>query len=483
MGKYAIALAYLLWSATARADDVRKVIDAELAWMESSPVQYKPMPLSLADIKLAPGIFAEGATFSLPEAEVVHGPAELYAELFEACGGVSKHELHDYASATSADGKSAWVSFTIKWPKHGSCRWWDSTWRVSEVLLNDGGWKVVAGAWSVGEPNAKVNDEASSGRLAPIALAAKPSGDASALADLVAHGLASPRKDLVVFGSAPGERTTDGKSFAAAWKAGWVGKVTIEGATIAGTAGTTTWAIANLSLAKKGYKIPFRTFLVFDQGSLSHVQFATTTAQLGYADGTIGCSPEVAARIRRRLLVYDRDGTPRGPLVCTPGKFKKVNDILPGIFVELEASSDHAGRYVLDHTYSTDGEMIIQLNNVKRKDLAGAEYDEVREAVDLDGDGGDEIVVQAHASARADIHSVYVIPVPFPDTNSVFVSVDLRPKDMPGYCEATLTRERAGKETHLVITVTKVVPDVPNCLAKGRHVFAFDAKESKLVAK
>jgi hypothetical protein len=478
MGKYAIALAILLCAATARADEIRDVIDAELAWMESRPVQYNPMPTSLADIKVAPKIFAPDAAFSLPHAELIRGPAQLFAELFVACASPSKHELKDWSATQSGDGKTAWVSFSVSFGKLGTCKWWDATWRVSEVLANDGGWKIVAGAWSVGEPNADVNSEASAGHLEPIAIAEKTSGDASALADLIAKGIPSPRKDLIVFGSAPGERTTAGKPFAAAWKAGWVGKVTIEGATVSGP----SWTIANLVLAKKGYKIPFRAFLVFDNGSLAHLHLAATTMQLGYDEGATGCSPEVAARIRRRLLVYDRDGTPKGTLMCTAGKFRKVKDILPGIYVELDAISDHADRYTINQVLSTDGEMIIHINNVKHGTPIGPEYEETREAIDLDGDGADEILVLAHASARADIHGVYVIPVPFDATNFVKIAVDLRPKELPGYCEATLSRQRAGKETHIVINVTKVVPEV-DCLAKGRHVFAFDAKASKLVER
>jgi ketosteroid isomerase-like protein len=92
-------------------------------------------------------------------------------------------------------------------------------------------------------------------------------------------------KDLVAIGSASGERTVGGAKFSKAWDASWRGHVAAIGAPVVRLApsGTTGWVIANVALTKKAgtatYTIPFRIFLVFDQGdggawTLAHVHFA-----------------------------------------------------------------------------------------------------------------------------------------------------------------------------------------------------------------
>jgi ketosteroid isomerase-like protein len=81
-------------------------------------------------------------------------------------------------------------------------------------------------------------------------------------------------------GSGPNERTTSGAVLAKAWKAAWQGKSTVTSLAARVTeAGTTGWVAASVDLQKKGYKVPFLVFCVFETTkdgawSLVHVHFA-----------------------------------------------------------------------------------------------------------------------------------------------------------------------------------------------------------------
>jgi hypothetical protein len=499
--KRAIVLAILALSAPARADDLRALIDAEVAWMESKPAHD-----ATALVQLAPpaGMFAAGATFSLPDGPATRGAAELYGDLFVACGAMYHHELKSYDATPSADGKSAWVSFVLDVGEPRAACGRSHVFRVSELVAKtDKGWQIIAGAWSRGDDNARVNEIASThfraGRPLPAeAIASAASGDASvraAVADLVTKGVdsaAQARKPLVVFGSAPGERTVDGKGFAAAWKAGWLGHAELDKAVVAGVApsGTTAWAIANVRLSKKSaadeYDIPFRLFLVFDKvngnWSLAHVHLAAMLANLGIADGEVGCGAAIAARVRRRLVAMYRIDAPQGSVTCASGKFRKVKDILPGLYAEL-AYRDETASWVAVGMFTPDGAFIISQYNAQA-DRNRTDYDETWQAIDLDGDGADEIVVDGHAQARADMHEVSVIDPPFATRSDILrYSIDLRPKEIPSYCEATMTTERAGKASHVIVNVTKVVGSEAGdqCLKKGRHMFVWE--NGKLVEK
>jgi ketosteroid isomerase-like protein len=201
------------------------------------------------------------------------------------------------------DGQAAWVSLEteVKMASYGRdpCSaaavdmYFTQKLRISDVVVKTpAGWRVVASAWSEPIGNVEANKAAKAGTAKLPALKAE-GGDATlraAFTKLGTDGFSAPataRKDLIVFGSAPGERTTSGPAFAKAWNATWAKHVAIDGPIVAGLApsGTTGWVIANLTLSKTSgkstYGVPFRVFFVFDQDAagawqLVHAQFATT---------------------------------------------------------------------------------------------------------------------------------------------------------------------------------------------------------------
>ena len=148
------------------------------------------------------------------------------------------------------------------------------------------GWRITGGFWSEARPNAEVNDEAKAGTIhsaAPLA-----AGGEKSLLDAFQQlttgafdDAAATRKNLVAFGSGPGERTVGGASLAKAWKAAWSGKVKTDTA-LAASSGKDTLGLvlANITLAKKDYKIPFRVLFVFERAnstapwSVVHAHFA-----------------------------------------------------------------------------------------------------------------------------------------------------------------------------------------------------------------
>jgi len=198
----------------------------------------------------------------------------------------------------SRDGRTAWVSFetdvTLAYygrdPDTAEAvdMKMEETYRVSDVLVQiDGRWRIVASVWSEGVANAEANKAARSRnppRFTPLPATAKP--DASLVAALTAWNggavAATAAKRTVVFGSAPGERSTDGAAFRTAWLAGWSGHVGVEPAAIVALApsGTTGWILADLVRDKGSHKVPFRVLLVFDRlgdggWQLVHAHFAT----------------------------------------------------------------------------------------------------------------------------------------------------------------------------------------------------------------
>ncbi len=200
----------------------------------------------------------------------------------------------EYLSATasglaytlSRDGNSAWASvvltpgFMCDLPTH------EAVWRASDVLVRTPqGWRIAAMAWTEPVPDAELQREAQSGARKAAPLAGDP-GDAGlrdAFAKLASDGVdagAATRADLVVIGSAPGERTVGGAVFARGWNAAWKGKLAIV-SSIARVlpSGTTGWVAATAELAAQGGKLPVTVFAVFDKTgdgrwSLVHVHFA-----------------------------------------------------------------------------------------------------------------------------------------------------------------------------------------------------------------
>ncbi len=197
----------------------------------------------------------------------------------------------------SRDGKTAWASVETEVAfaadghdpdTHEAIPMrWTASYRISDVIAKVGDhWKIVASAWSAGVDNAKANKEAQTKHpptLAPL-VGGKP--DPSLAGELIAWKGGGKdtaiAKTAIVFGSAPGERTTDGPGFRKAWYATWVNHVGLEPKMLAALApsGTTGWVISDVTLEKKGYKIAFRIFAVFDKTSdgkwqLVHAHLAT----------------------------------------------------------------------------------------------------------------------------------------------------------------------------------------------------------------
>jgi hypothetical protein len=158
---------------------------------------------------------------------------------------------------------------------------------VSEIAKKTkDGWRVVTGLWSEGTNNKEANDAAKAKKVWPID--PLPAGGDPTLLDafqkLTTSGLddaATKRKDLVVFGSAPKERTTSGAAFAKAWRAAWVNKTKVDSIRASNEANATLgYVIANITLSKKDYAIPFRVLCVFERKttsepwSLVHAHFA-----------------------------------------------------------------------------------------------------------------------------------------------------------------------------------------------------------------
>lgn len=178
----------------------------------------------------------------------------------------------------SADNQSAWVAMIVNVK--------GAEWRVTELAVSTAsGWRIVGGLASVGQDNKAVNTAAKAGTLK---LAALPAGKADAGLSAAFTALttgpfdatAAAREELLAYGSGPGERTTEGPPLARAWKGSWTKRVAVEGPLVARLApsGTTGFVIANVSLAKTGYKVPFRLMMMFDKSpswSVVQVHFAT----------------------------------------------------------------------------------------------------------------------------------------------------------------------------------------------------------------
>jgi hypothetical protein len=242
--------------------------------------------------------YAQGARIAISDA--MHASAPLVDPTEIQLSRLQNHKENHLEVQLSHDGNTVWASVETEVslaqygrdPDSGAAV--DSTWtesyRISDVIAKVGGrWRIVASAWSEGVDNAKVNKAAQARkppRLEPLPDGSKP--DPGLEGELIAWkggGMdTTVAKRAVVFGSAPGERTTDGPAFRRAWYATWVNHVGIEPQELAALApsGTTGWVIANITLDKKTYKVPFRIFVVFDKDAggkwqLVHAHLATTS--------------------------------------------------------------------------------------------------------------------------------------------------------------------------------------------------------------
>jgi ketosteroid isomerase-like protein len=481
-----VAVGWVGWVGRAAADvpdvggEVRRAIDAEVQWLAGS-----------ADDRAPPAkLFGDDAVFSLPDAAVVHGGVALRGEL-AACAP-QQPRLDDYAF-TPGPGAEVWVSFTLRFQSASAGCGAPPVYRASEVVVGDGGaeWRIVAGAWSRGVADDEADDAAQGSALEAPALGKGPV-DAAATAlvgELASHGVdadAAGRDDVIVFGTAPGERTTSGHGFAAGWKAAWLGHVAIDGPVIGSVLrdGTLAWAIANLALDKRGggtrFRVPVRAFLMFVKRegrgwSLAHVHLAVPTPRLHGGGSAKSCDPELDGRVRRHLHDTRQIKEARA-LDCATGRFRVAGAVVRATYVELTYVDSHGDHKLARGVMTTDGiRELHALTSDADATYQHPEVDETWEAVDLDGDGVDEILVDNHAYARADIHQIYVKGIDQPDSDLVRYAIDLRPKEIQAYCEGSVAKERAGKAIHLVVTMTTLVgDDRSDCLAKGRHVFAYE---------
>ena len=273
-------------SAGRPADEVTKLVDLQIkAWSKAG------MDLD------GEALYVAGARFTVTgDSRDEDGPSVDVGDLARGVIGAEdaiEEKLSNRTVTVSRDGKTAWTSFEIAMKVEmtlapGEHETYDRNFRVTELAVaTKDGWKLAGGMWSSPEPNDAVNRDARAGKRKLGELPA--ASDSKTLLDVYTAMLATKTpataKDLVAIGSASGERTVGGATFAKAWDATWRGHVTALGQPIVRVApsGTTGWVTANVALTKKvgaaSYAIPFRLFLVFDQGdggawTLAQVHFA-----------------------------------------------------------------------------------------------------------------------------------------------------------------------------------------------------------------
>src|SRR5512140_696828 len=188
------------------------------------------------------------------------------------------HSDSNLQIVVARDGNSAWISFGstvhFKHGKYAGLDEFDTDYRITEIAVKTpSGWRIAGGMWSVPVDNARGNKQAKAGKQYAGNPIEEGGGDASlraAFTKLTTGPLdatAAARKDLVAFGSGPGERTVGGAGLAKAWAAAWAKHLTISDPFVATVApsGTTGWVIADVMLDKKTYKVKFRVLFVFDK--------------------------------------------------------------------------------------------------------------------------------------------------------------------------------------------------------------------------
>lgn len=264
------------------ADEVTKLVDQQVAVWTKAGIE--------ADLT-SDGLYATGARFAITgDSSGADQPSvdagDLQRDVVSA-DYATRAKLTNRAVTVAHDGKTAWTSFEIAMKVEmtlapGEHETYDRDFRVTEIAVaTKDGWKIAGGTWSSGQPNDAVNRDAKAGKrkLADLPSASESKPVLEAYTGMLTKTPATA-KDLVAIGSASGERTVGGATFAKAWDATWRGHVTALGAPVVRLApsGTTGWVVANVALAKKDYAIPFRLFLVLDRDgdawTLAHVHFA-----------------------------------------------------------------------------------------------------------------------------------------------------------------------------------------------------------------
>ena len=243
-----------------------------------------------------PPVFTDGAKLMVsdgsngwdgfaPDGDLPHAAAEGRS--------LKSHSDSNMQVVVARDGNSAWISFGstvhFKHGKYAGLDEFDTDYRVTEIAVKTpNGWRIAGGMWSIPVDNARVNKQAKAGKQYAGNPIEDDGGDPSlraAFTKLTTGPLdatAAARKDLVAFGSGPGERTVGGAVLAKAWAGAWANHLAITGPFVATVApsGTTGWVIADVVLDKKTHKVRFRVLFVFDKDaggawSLVHAHFAT----------------------------------------------------------------------------------------------------------------------------------------------------------------------------------------------------------------
>jgi hypothetical protein len=209
-----------------------------------------------------------------------------------------KHKVTSFAAHVAPSGDLALVSYAISIKElvtmDDGGLYNEETYHVTEIAKKTAdGWRVITGLWALPVKNADVNKNAKAGKLDKLS-PLPGTGDKSlleAFTKLTTGGLdeaAVKRKDLVAFGSGPKERTVGGAVLAKAWQAAWANKVKVDSVLASSDPKATLgYVIANVTLQKTGYTIPFRVMFVFerkttaDAWTVIHAHFAVVDTKPG----------------------------------------------------------------------------------------------------------------------------------------------------------------------------------------------------------
>lgn len=186
---------------------------------------------------------------------------------------VGKHKVRDLRVSVAKDGKAAWASFVAKVTVDGLAKSGAVDFRVTELLVSTAsGWRVRAGAWSLGVGAAAIAKAAKTERFATLeTVFDQDLGEREVIAAVKALGTtaldatATARTDLVSVGPTPGEVTVGGKKVAAKHKKDWLEKLSVTGSVWGVTAGTAACATANVELVRGKATVPGRVFAVFEK--------------------------------------------------------------------------------------------------------------------------------------------------------------------------------------------------------------------------
>lgn len=259
----------------------KKLIDKQVASIDENSDAESVAPLYTASAVIIQG--------EQDDAQVPVG--ELAQYLFQ--GYVMKKKLTDLKITPSADGTVAWVSFAlmIHYDLGNGAGEEKLNYRASELVVMDGDEvRIAGGMWSKPMADKQAHKLAKEGQLSHRELGSGDAELAAAVKTMLTEDdptdVFSERTDMLVIGSAAGEKTAGGMKFLKNWLTGWAGKVEVESVrAMALPGGKVAWAVANLNLPKPGkkgqyadYVIPFRVmFVLADDGTgwrIVHAHFS-----------------------------------------------------------------------------------------------------------------------------------------------------------------------------------------------------------------